>query len=533
MKTFLSTLLFCAVAWSQQCGSMAVNPLTGKRDCVGVPGSGSGDVVGPASATDGHLAVFDTATGKLIKDGGAPPATSTTVNGQTCTLGGTCTVTVSGMLPLAGGTLAGNLLFTDNTYDIGAAGATRPRYGYFADSLVAGGNINTGGQFIFISGPTMTPQSTDTILFRDAVGSTFGRLQFGGTTSAFPALKRNGVGLEARLADDSNYTTFRASTFTGNLTGNADTVTNGMTQAVANSVANSVSVGVGTSGTAFAKTPVTIDPSTGAMAGMPSITLAGAGAAGYEAMAQGSAPAFGAGAGQIPTAGYFGWFAPTTLTASLMLVPPNTSPAANQLMLFPAPTSNVSQFAWTTVDAASSANTIARRNASNEVIAANTVATGKTPMATDTAVASTQMPALTGAVTSSAGTVATALAAPYTNRTCEIVVAGTTAITFALQAGDDASAMGSCYNGTGVTERIIGVYCIASTGTTTTVTPIIHGGGTILTGPLTCGNNVWSSTGTLSGTPTISSAGSVDGAMTEKGTAAWYHIAIVYTVPAS
>jgi hypothetical protein len=33
---------------------------------------GGGDVVGPAGATDGHLAVFDTATGKLIKDGGPP-----------------------------------------------------------------------------------------------------------------------------------------------------------------------------------------------------------------------------------------------------------------------------------------------------------------------------------------------------------------------------------------------------------------------------------------------------------------------------
>jgi len=37
-------------------------------------GGGSGDVVGPASATDGHLAVFDGATGKLIKDGGAVPS---------------------------------------------------------------------------------------------------------------------------------------------------------------------------------------------------------------------------------------------------------------------------------------------------------------------------------------------------------------------------------------------------------------------------------------------------------------------------
>lgn len=36
-------------------------------------GSGSGDVVGPSSAVDGHLAVFDSTTGKLIKDGGVAP----------------------------------------------------------------------------------------------------------------------------------------------------------------------------------------------------------------------------------------------------------------------------------------------------------------------------------------------------------------------------------------------------------------------------------------------------------------------------
>lgn len=33
-------------------------------------------------------------------------------------------------------TLVGNLLFTDNTYDIGASGATRPRTGYFGTSVV-------------------------------------------------------------------------------------------------------------------------------------------------------------------------------------------------------------------------------------------------------------------------------------------------------------------------------------------------------------------------------------------------------------
>ena len=35
-----------------------------------VSGSGLGDVSGPASATDGNIAVFDGATGKMIKDSG-------------------------------------------------------------------------------------------------------------------------------------------------------------------------------------------------------------------------------------------------------------------------------------------------------------------------------------------------------------------------------------------------------------------------------------------------------------------------------
>lgn len=37
--------------------------------------------------------------------------------------------------------IAGDLLFTDNLYDIGKSGATRPRHGYFAGNLVAGGTI--------------------------------------------------------------------------------------------------------------------------------------------------------------------------------------------------------------------------------------------------------------------------------------------------------------------------------------------------------------------------------------------------------
>ncbi len=44
---------------------------------------------------------------------------------------------VAETLPITGGTLTGNLLFTDNTHDIGASGATRPKTIYAATSMVA------------------------------------------------------------------------------------------------------------------------------------------------------------------------------------------------------------------------------------------------------------------------------------------------------------------------------------------------------------------------------------------------------------
>ena len=59
--------------------------------------------------------------------------------------GGTGATTAGGaranlaVLGIAGGTLTGNLLFTDATYDIGASGATRPRDGFFSRNVVIGG----------------------------------------------------------------------------------------------------------------------------------------------------------------------------------------------------------------------------------------------------------------------------------------------------------------------------------------------------------------------------------------------------------
>lgn len=55
-------------------------------------GVGSGDVVGPASATNNHLVVFDGITGKLIKDGGVAP-TGTNTGDQTDISGNAGTAT--------------------------------------------------------------------------------------------------------------------------------------------------------------------------------------------------------------------------------------------------------------------------------------------------------------------------------------------------------------------------------------------------------------------------------------------------------
>lgn len=54
-------------------------------------------------------------------------------------------VEAAAFLLKAGGTMVGNLLFTDNTYDIGAAGATRPRDVYISRNVLIGGTLGVTG----------------------------------------------------------------------------------------------------------------------------------------------------------------------------------------------------------------------------------------------------------------------------------------------------------------------------------------------------------------------------------------------------
>lgn len=106
------------------------------------------------------------------------------------------------------------LAVTDNTYDIGASGATRPRNVYVAGNVDAGGFVQSGGNIVAASGSairwssrTQMASSADGIvrLINNAAND-FDRLQFGGTTASFPALKRSTTNIVVRLADDSTDT---------------------------------------------------------------------------------------------------------------------------------------------------------------------------------------------------------------------------------------------------------------------------------------------------------------------------------------
>jgi hypothetical protein len=111
---------------------------------------------------------------------------------------------------------AGNLTAqTDNAYDIGTSGAYRPRNIYVGSDVICGSlrvvNINTANNSHSVL--TFT-NSSDNLLF--ASGQTSSRINFCGTTSAFPAIKRNGTGIDIRLADDSAFAPLNCGNFVAN-----------------------------------------------------------------------------------------------------------------------------------------------------------------------------------------------------------------------------------------------------------------------------------------------------------------------------
>lgn len=99
----------------------------------------------------------------------------------------------------------------DNTYDIGASGATRPRTGYFGTDVQAGANIAAVGTLRagssssigFTSRSIMTSTLNGVVTFSDNAGTDFTLMSFGGGTSAYPGIKRFGNSTALRAANDT------------------------------------------------------------------------------------------------------------------------------------------------------------------------------------------------------------------------------------------------------------------------------------------------------------------------------------------
>lgn len=72
-------------------------------------------------------------------------------------------------------------------------------------SMEASGDVRAGTNNVFYwnNSSVISAPSNGVIRLANSAQTDFGRLQFGGTTSSFPALERNGIRLDVRLADDS------------------------------------------------------------------------------------------------------------------------------------------------------------------------------------------------------------------------------------------------------------------------------------------------------------------------------------------
>jgi hypothetical protein len=74
----------------------------------------------------------------------------------------------------------------------------------------SGGVVASG---VYVNGITrsfITSPSDGIVTLYDSGATSFNRLQFGGTTNAFPAIKRNGAGIDFKLADDSAFCSINA-----------------------------------------------------------------------------------------------------------------------------------------------------------------------------------------------------------------------------------------------------------------------------------------------------------------------------------
>lgn len=193
----------------------------------GLTGLGTGIatfLMTPSSANLIAAVTDETGTGALVF--------STTPTLVTPVLG----VATGTSIALGGATLGANALAITGTVNVSST---------VTCSTVV---ISSTGSLTISSRAFFKANSDGVLIVTDSSGSNFGRLQFGGSSSSFPAIKRSATAIAHRLADDSADCpiTAAAGTFSGLLStsGAGITVGSGQSLTLGNAAVTGLSAGV-------------------------------------------------------------------------------------------------------------------------------------------------------------------------------------------------------------------------------------------------------------------------------------------------
>ena len=184
MRAVLVGIFLAAAMYAQAPGAVGL---------PGTPGAtGTTGATGPAPSGTGILSNVTS---------GVPTAQSTKLTGGV--FFPTADSTTAIQFNKADGTT--NVLTVDTTNSRVGIGTTTPSTALHVIGNITAGDflIGSGNSLSFTSRALIRSPSDGVIILYNSAAADFTRLQFGGTTSSFPALKRSSTTLAVRLADDS------------------------------------------------------------------------------------------------------------------------------------------------------------------------------------------------------------------------------------------------------------------------------------------------------------------------------------------
>lgn len=190
-------------------GDLDLDSVSGGANAVRINRSGGtgGLIVFKGNTTTVNLLVADNASFSF-----GNPSNAATLDVYSSNLTASfarLTVASTGVLTIAPGQGAGassnNLNLTASTTALSGGLTTVGNVSVGAELTATSGSctIAGSGTFLFSGRGGLNAPSDGVFRMSDNAGTSFGRLQFGGTTSSFPSIKRNAAALNFRLADDS------------------------------------------------------------------------------------------------------------------------------------------------------------------------------------------------------------------------------------------------------------------------------------------------------------------------------------------